>query len=1519
MSAAWSMRSRIFIDLQHESGIAVRHPQYEVQSMKPIKQLFDPLNTPYYIYAPPYRENSGGVRALHYLCHALNLVGQEAYVVVGETSGLLRTPSLTEEIRKQHIEAGRAPVVIYPEVIDGNPMEATHVVRYLLNVPGALTGHATQWEESDIIYTHGAEIVPDGMQARLLQTPLINKNIFNCDGVDDSQRKGSLVWISRYLDRGGELQSLTADSTEISYRVAHRSPAELAALYRGAEMLYTYEISTACYEAVMCGCPVVYLPNPIMLPAPVEGYLGPMGTAWGAVPEFIAQAKLDVRKIPDIYQNLETVFWTQLEEFIAHTQSIVKAAPPMTVVAVQTKRPATKKTMLVFSSESPLSPCPQIRLLRPFAHLSDDWELIWGIKDGHLQIDRIAEVDIILLHRYTPGLLPMETLAAIFNLGKPVIYETDDLLNEMPKYHPQGGANWKAGIEYTVRRAHAVVVSTPYLAEKYRLLNPAVYLLPNYIDFHLFYRTVPRRQRDTITIGLLGTSIQSPNFDLVDASLRSLCGKYKDRIKIYFIGWAPPKGWENHPNTEFIPVIGEYEEYASRLRQMQWNIALVPLAADEFNRSKSPIKWLEYSSVGMATIFSDVPIYSQVVKHGENGLLASDSSAAWTEAITSLIEDPAYRYSIATTAQDQVRRDYTLKNNVAQYGQTYAVIAETPVNPEIANAVAETTTEQEQEAAAIEKPCMLVYSLDPKNSPCSHIRLWKPFQLLKDRWNFLWATEEGNRGNLIKNADVVVLHRVFVANLPRKALDAVFDSGKPVIYESDDLLNGIPKYHRDADVIQKEAIEYAVGRAHAVVVSTPYLAEKYRVFNPEVYVLPNYVDFDLFYRPVPAPQDVVTIGLLGTSLQGPNFALIDNALRNLSKKHGARLQIHMWGFKPPPGWKNHPHMTFIPVDYDYESYARKLVSLNWDIGLVPLAEDEFNLSKTPFKWCEYSSCGIASIFSDISVYRAVVEDGHTGLLVPDSPKAWGEAISSLIEDCDKRRSMAQTAQDQVRDEFNIYRNVDEYDRCYRELTEKIKLRLAAGEIPSANPRSDAGSNAPSAAHSGVVGPARKRLVVLSIESTWSPCPQIRFMLPFTFLQDQWELVWGIADGKINFTEIQRADLVVLHRFTPGLFGIEDLKTLFGLGKPIVYETDDLLNDMPDYHPQAADSKTWKAGIEYTVQNAQAVVVSTPFLADKYRAMNPRIHVLPNYLDFGRFYRPVPDSENENDQITIGLLGTSIQGPNFALVEAALRAVCERYPGKIKIHFVGWELPAGWENHPAVQYSPFVHEYQAYAELLLGMQWDIALVPLVDDDFNHSKSAIKWLEYAAAGIAPVFSDVVVYSNVVEAGRTGLLVRETPDAWLDALVLLIENPSLRRRIARTAQAAVRKHHSLDSKAAHYGQVYASLTDASAAATTPTSEAPQSEPPMPIRGVLLLDEHGDAAKVDFSLGNLAATGQEPPVVIVLTAREEGVPEWTETVRYVQVVADEYAAGVELLSGHLDFDWIAIMEAGTVLEAPN
>ncbi len=297
------------------------------------KTIMDHLNpteyyraerSPYYIYAPDYQEGSSGIRVLHYLCHILNLHGQEAYVHANVVNEALWIPKLTKEIMHRHYLAGRKPIVIYPEVAVGTPLGLGVKIRYLLNKPGFVAGH-TEFDDDEIFVAYREAFIADSGAKHLLFLPACDPSKFNLEGTNPSNRSGIYFFYYRLLTRGGQLLPLTDNAIEISPNNP-RSLDELAVIFKRAELLYCYEDSAIALEARMCGCPVVYIPNATMLPEYPKDSFGRDGAAWGTSAEEIAKAKETVHKVFPAYARLYDDFNSQLQKFIVMTQEAARRA-----------------------------------------------------------------------------------------------------------------------------------------------------------------------------------------------------------------------------------------------------------------------------------------------------------------------------------------------------------------------------------------------------------------------------------------------------------------------------------------------------------------------------------------------------------------------------------------------------------------------------------------------------------------------------------------------------------------------------------------------------------------------------------------------------------------------------------------------------------------------------------------------------------------------------------------------------------------------------------------------------------------------------------------------------------------------------------------------------------------------------------------------------------------------------------------------------------------------------------------
>ncbi|WP_139165775.1 glycosyltransferase family 2 protein [Chromobacterium amazonense] len=289
--------------------------------------FFENKHRPYYILAPAYSRQSTGVRVLHLLCHYLNKLGEEAYVLSTQTNPSLRTPLLTQDIVNQHKLSNRSPIAIYPEVLHGNIFGASSVVRYILNHPGLLGG-PVDFDKNDMMVFWHEDYVDFSKYAdpKYIFIPSIDTTLFNNkNNPHDGFREKKLIFPGRYKQAQQELPELFKDATVITYDWPS-SHEDLAALLRRAKVLYTFANSAIISEALLCGCPVVIIET-IFTKKPEEragiakGTALP-GTTYEDSPEAIERAREKLLEYQQSYHQHALELVSQLQNFVVESQSL---------------------------------------------------------------------------------------------------------------------------------------------------------------------------------------------------------------------------------------------------------------------------------------------------------------------------------------------------------------------------------------------------------------------------------------------------------------------------------------------------------------------------------------------------------------------------------------------------------------------------------------------------------------------------------------------------------------------------------------------------------------------------------------------------------------------------------------------------------------------------------------------------------------------------------------------------------------------------------------------------------------------------------------------------------------------------------------------------------------------------------------------------------------------------------------------------------------------------------------------
>lgn len=292
------------------------------QALTRLRLMYAKPEHPYYILAPDYRETSSGVASLHYLCHVLNLNGREAYICGGQVVNPdLKTPLLDPLTQKRHQAEGKVPIAVYPEVVVGNPLGCDVVARFLLNFEGFLTGQSMQAAGRDLLFYSGALIAarhgyPDG---DLLCLPTIDVELFSAPA-PGTLREGKYLYQNRHPLEQIDYSQLPGDIQLLSMANALTLP-ELAVLLRKAEVLYTHEWSMTCVIAVLCGCPVIFIPGHGIDEQFLEAsFIGSHGFAMLDRPDAFERASAGLEGALQRYVERTAPFWQQLEVFIAKTQ-----------------------------------------------------------------------------------------------------------------------------------------------------------------------------------------------------------------------------------------------------------------------------------------------------------------------------------------------------------------------------------------------------------------------------------------------------------------------------------------------------------------------------------------------------------------------------------------------------------------------------------------------------------------------------------------------------------------------------------------------------------------------------------------------------------------------------------------------------------------------------------------------------------------------------------------------------------------------------------------------------------------------------------------------------------------------------------------------------------------------------------------------------------------------------------------------------------------------------------------------
>jgi glycosyltransferase involved in cell wall biosynthesis len=301
---------------------------------------------------------------------------------------------------------------------------------------------------------------------------------------------------------------------------------------------------------------------------------------------------------------------------------------------------------------------------------------------------------------------------------------------------------------------------------------------------------------------------------------------------------------------------------------------------------------------------------------------------------------------------------------------------------------------------------------------------------------------------------------------------------------------------------------------------------------------------------------------------------------------------------------------------------------------------------------------------------------------------------------------------------------------------------------------------------------------------------------------------GNQGPQISLEAISKADVVVIQRDFPRFW--EDyrqvIKQAREVGKPLIYDLDDLLVDIPDDHSHQADYVGEMLTMLYAILDADIVTSSSPILHNYLAELNPNSKLINNYLVDSFWGMEKPKITSITDPfVTIGYMGGQTHQSDLENIKNALLNVFRKYPEKVRYKFWGTQPPGELLDLAITEYDPInLEDYARFASYFSRKECDIFIAPLVDNEFNRAKSNLKFLEYSIQGVPGVYSKLPPYEDIIEHGTNGFLAEDI-DEWEAHLENLIRDPSLRNKIGSAAQQTVKDGWLLSSNYSEFMDVY------------------------------------------------------------------------------------------------------------------
>jgi glycosyltransferase involved in cell wall biosynthesis len=236
--------------------------------------------------------------------------------------------------------------------------------------------------------------------------------------------------------------------------------------------------------------------------------------------------------------------------------------------------------------------------------------------------------------------------------GVPYVFDFDDAVF-VPYVSPSNGylsyLKFPGKTRAICRMAAHVMAGNDYLADYARAVNGRVTVIPTTVDTER-YRVEPRAPNEVPVIGWSGSHSTAQHLATLKGALRRLAGRVRFRLRVVGVPGFTIEGVE----VEAVPWRSATEVEDLR----PFDVGVMPLPDDHWSRGKCGMKALQYMGLAIPAVCSPVGVNSEIIRDGENGLLAGTDDE-WVEKLASLLDSAEERARLGRAGRATVEARYS--------------------------------------------------------------------------------------------------------------------------------------------------------------------------------------------------------------------------------------------------------------------------------------------------------------------------------------------------------------------------------------------------------------------------------------------------------------------------------------------------------------------------------------------------------------------------------------------------------------------------------------------------------------------------------------------------------------------------------------------------------------------------------------------------------------------------------------------------------------------------------------------